>query len=137
LVTSWTLPNDLTEVVGSIEYCDADSMLLIRSVTAALIAVSVALSVAVPSAIGATVMLPSATEAMTSGQADMPCCPCCDKQDNFKSTACVQKCMTLTGAVLVAPGAAQPALRDGRPMAFASDSSRGVARKPPTHPPPA
>jgi hypothetical protein len=107
-------------------------MALIRTIFAALIAVSVALS----PAIGETVMLPSAVEVMTSGQTDMPCCPCCDKQDNFKS-ACVQKCMTLIGAVLVAPSAAQPSLRDGRLMAFASDSSRGVARKPPTHPPPA
>jgi hypothetical protein len=107
-------------------------MPLIRSVIAALIAVSVAIS----PAIGETVMLPSATEAMTSDQADMPCCPCCDTQDNFKS-ACVQKCMTLIGAVLAAPSAAQPSLRDGRLMAFASDPSRGVARKPPTHPPPA
>jgi hypothetical protein len=107
-------------------------MLLVRSVVAALIAVSVAMSPAV----GETVMLPSAAEVTTSDQADMPCCPCCDKQGNFKS-ACVQKCMTLIGAVLVAPSAAQPSLRDGRLMAFASDSSRGVARKPPTHPPPA
>src|ERR1700732_4136555 len=104
-------------------------MALIRTIFAALIAVSVALS----PAIGETVMLPSAVEVMTSGQTDMPCCPCCDKQDNFKS-ACVQKCMALTGAVIVAPSAAQPSLHDGRLMVFASDSSRGVARKPPTHP---
>jgi hypothetical protein len=108
-------------------------MVLIRSVVAALIAVSVAEA----PAIGEPVMLPAAAEAMTSDQADMPCCQCCDTQDNFKSTACVQKCMALTGAVIVASSAAQPSLRDGRPMVFASDSSRGVARKPPTHPPPA
>jgi hypothetical protein len=111
-------------------------MLLIRSIIAALIAVSVAMSAAMSPAIGETMMLPSATEAMTGDQADMPCCPCCDTRDNFKS-ACVQKCMTLIGAVLAAPSAAQPSLRHGRLIAFASDSSRGVARKPPTHPPPA
>jgi hypothetical protein len=108
-------------------------MPLIRSVMGALIAISVAMS----PAIGEQVMLPSAVEAMTSDQADMPCCPCCDKQDNFKSTACVQKCMTLTGAVIVVPSAAQPSLRDGRLLPLVHDISRGVARKPPTHPPPA
>jgi hypothetical protein len=111
-------------------------MLLVRSVVAALVAFSVAMSVITSPVIGETVMLPSAAEVATSDQADMPCCQCCDKQDNFKS-ACVQKCMTLIGAFLVAPNAAQPSLRDGRLMAFTSDPSRGVARKPPTHPPPA
>jgi hypothetical protein len=103
-----------------------------RSVVAALIALSVAMT---PD-IGEPGMLPSAVEAMSSDQADMPCCPCCDKQDNFKSTACVQKCVTLIGAVIVAPSAAQPALRNGRLLPLVHDMSRGVARKPPTHPPP-
>jgi hypothetical protein len=107
-------------------------MLLFRSIIAALIAVSVAMS----PAIGEPVMLPPADAVMTSDQADMPCCPCCDQQDNFKTTACVQKCMTLTGAVIAPPSAAAPALRDGRLLPLVHDSSRGVARKPPTHPPP-
>jgi hypothetical protein len=106
-------------------------MPLIRSVVGALIAISVAMS----PAIGEQVMLPSAVEAMTSDQADMPCCPCCDKQDNFKSTACVQKCVTLTGAVMVVPSAAQPSLRHSRVLPLVHNMSRGVARKPPTHPP--
>jgi hypothetical protein len=106
-------------------------MPLIRSVIGALIAISVAMS----PAIGEPVMLPSAVEVMTSDQADMPCCPCCDKLDNLKSTSCVLKCMTLTGAVIVVPSTAQPSLRDGRLLPLVHDMSRGVARKPPTHPP--
>ena len=70
-------------------------------------------------------------------QADMPCCPCCDKRDNLKSTACILKCMTLTVAVIGAPAATQPYLRDGRLLPFVHDTFHGVARKPPTHPPPA
>jgi len=112
-------------------------MLLIRPVIAALIAISVSISVPMSPAIGEPVMVPAADEVMLSNQADMPCCPCCDKQDNFKSAACLQKCMTLTGAIIAAPGAAQPALRDGRLWPLVHDKSRGVARKPPTHPPPA
>jgi hypothetical protein len=38
----------------------------------------------------------------------LPCCQCCDKQDQSKLTTCVLKCMTLAGAVLPAMNVAQP-----------------------------
>lgn len=108
-------------------------MALIRTILAALIAVSVALS----PAIGEAAMSPSASQVVMADQSDMPCCPCCDTQDHSKSTACVLKCLTLAGAVLSVAGVAQPYLLDGLPVPFADDTSHGVARKPPTHPQPA
>ena len=108
-------------------------MALFRTILAALIAVSVALS----PAIAEVIMLPSPVQVAMADQADMPCCPCCDTQDHFKSTTCVLKCMTLAGAVLPAMSVAHPYLVDGLPVPFVNDTSHGVARKPPTHPPPA
>lgn len=108
-------------------------MALVRTILAALIAISVALS----PAIGEVVMSPSPGEVMVADQPDMSCCPCCDTQDHFKSTACVLKCMMLAGAVLPAMSVAQPYLVDGLPVPLADDRSQGVVSKPPTHPPPA
>jgi hypothetical protein len=115
---------------------------LIRTIMAALIAISAALSPAIGEtalspAIGETAMSPAPVEVMTADQADMSCCPCCNTQDNFKSTACILKCVTLAGAVLPAISLAQPYLLDGLPLLFVDDTSHGVLRKPPTHPPPA
>ena len=106
-------------------------MALVRTILAALIAISVALS----PAIGEGVMLPSPGE--VTNQADMPCCQCCDTQDHSKPTACVLKCITLSVAILPAQSVARPSLVDGRPMPLVQDTSDGVARKPPTRPPPA
>jgi hypothetical protein len=64
---------------------------------------------------------------------DMPCCPSCDTQGDFK--ACVLKCAALAGAILPATIVA--------PLYIAEGSLRELAEDPlhthviaPTHPPP-
>ena len=108
-------------------------MALIRTVFAVLIAVSVA----VPPAVGEVAMSSSPAGVMTIDQADMPCCPGCDKQDTSKSTACILKCVMLTGVIVPLASAAQPSLRDGLLLSFVHETLHGFARTPPTHPPPA
>jgi len=107
-------------------------MAMIRTILAALLAISVALS----PAIGQASMSPSSSEAMTADQADMSCCPCCKTQDHSQSITCALKCVTLAGAVLPAMTVAQMYLVDGLPLPLVDDTSHGVKRKPPTHPPP-
>lgn len=106
-------------------------MALIRTIFAVLIAVSVA----VPPAISEVAMSTSPAEVMTIDQADMPCCPGCDKPDASKSMACILKCVMLTGLIVPLAGAAQPSLRDGLLLSFVHDTLHGFARTPPTHPP--
>jgi hypothetical protein len=106
-------------------------MAIIRTILAALLAISIALS----PAIGEAVMSPSSGEAMTVDQADMSCCPCCKTQGHSQSATCALKCITLAGAVLPAMNVAQPYLVDGLPLSFVDETSHGVVRKPPTHPP--
>ena len=81
-------------------------MAAIRTFLAALIAISVALAPAIEKSV-TSAMADSVTMA---DHADMPCCPCCDTQDNFKSTTCVLKCMTLGGVDFPS---------DSRPPSFA------------------
>ena len=106
---------------------------LIRTILAALIAVSLA----VPPAVGETAMPAAPVGVTTIDQADMPCCPCCDKQDNFKSPGCILKCATLTAVAVPVARAAQLFLGDGVLLPLVHDILHGVARTPPTHPPPA
>ena len=108
-------------------------MVLVRTILAALIAVSVAMSPAT----GEAVMSPSPDQVAMADQADMPCCPCCNSntQDQSKPTTCVLKCMTLAGAVLPTMTIAQLHLVDGLPLPFVDETSHGVVRKPPTRPP--
>lgn len=106
-------------------------MALIRTILAVLIAVAVA----VPPAVGDAAMAASPAAVTTIDQADMPCCPSCDKQDGFKSTACILKCVALNAAVVPASRIAQPNLERGVPMALVHDTLHGLARTPPTHPP--
>jgi hypothetical protein len=82
--------------VAAVPWCPHRRLALIRTMLVALIAISVA-------------ALPAASEAIISSypaeitmadQADMPCCPCCNTQGDFKATACVLKCVALAGAVL-------------------------------------
>ena len=110
-------------------------MTLVRTILAALIAVAVAMS----PTIGEAFMSPSPDQVVIADHADMPCCPCCNSntQDQPNPTACVLKCMTLAGTVLPAMNVAQPYLVDGLPLPFVDETSHGVVRKPPTHPPPA
>src|SRR6202043_2332222 len=71
-------------------WSDSSGMVVIRTILAVLIAISV---VILPAAGEPIVSTPPAAVAMAD-QADMPCCPCCDTQDHLKATACVLKCLT-------------------------------------------
>lgn len=108
-------------------------MALIRTILAALIAISVAL----PPAVGHVALAASPAAVTTIDQADMPCCPCCDKQDGFKSTECILKCVALAATVVPAARTAQPDLERGVLLALVHNTLHGLARTPPTHPPPA
>jgi hypothetical protein len=108
-------------------------MILIRRILVAVIA----LSVAVLPATGETIVSPSPAEITMADQTDMPCCPCCDTQGDVKATACALQCVALAGAVLPAMIIAMPYIADGSPRTFVDDTLHGLARPPPTHPPPA
>jgi hypothetical protein len=107
-------------------------MVVIRAILTVLIAISV---VMLPAA-GEPIVSPLPTEVTMADQSDMTCCPCCDAQDNIKSTACALKCLTLVGAVLPAMSVTPQYLADGSPLSFADDTLRGFVKQPPTHPPP-
>jgi hypothetical protein len=113
-------------------WSDSSGMVVIRTLLAALIAMSV---VMLPPT-GEPIVSPSPVEVTMADQVDMSCCPCCDIQDNFKSTACTFKCITLAGAVLPAMTVTLRYLADGPPLSFVGDTLHGLERPPPTHPPP-
>ena len=108
-------------------------MVLFRRVLVAVIAISVAVLPATAEAI----VTPSPTQVTMADQADMPCCPCCNTQDDFKATACVLTCVALAGAVLPEIAVALLYVADGSPRSRADDTLHGLVRPPPTHPPPA
>jgi hypothetical protein len=108
-------------------------MTVIRAVLTALIVISVA---ALP-AIAEVIVLPSPDQVTMADQAEMPCCPNCDTQGDFKATACILKCMALASAVLPAMPVALLFIADGSPLALARQALHGLVRAPPTHPPPA
>jgi len=108
-------------------------MFLIRKILVAVIAMSVALLPAT----GEAIVSPSPAEVTMADQADMPCCPCCNTQGDFKATACVLKCVALAAAVLPMMAVALPYVADGATLSLADDTLQGVVRAPPTHPPPA
>jgi hypothetical protein len=108
-------------------------MVLIRRILVAVIAVSVA----VLPATGEAIVSPSPAEVTMADQADMPCCPCCNTQDEFKATACVLICVALASAVLPAMAVVLPYVADGSPRSVVEDKLHGLVRAPPTHPPPA
>lgn len=105
-------------------------MAVIRTVLAALIAISVALLPAT----GEAIALPSAGQAVMVDQSDMPCCPCCDTQDDFKLTSCVLKCINLVSAV-AAMVITPLYLADGVPVNFVNELLHEFLKAPPTHPP--
>ena len=107
-------------------------MVLIRRFLVAVIA----MSVAVLPATGEAIVSPSPAEVTMADQADMPCCPCCNAQGDFKTTACVLKCVALTAAVLPMLAVAPLYVADRTTLSVADDTLRGVVRAPPTHPPP-
>jgi hypothetical protein len=71
-------------------------MVLIRSILVAVISIAVAVLPATAEAI----VSPSRAEVTMADQPDMPCCPCCNTEDDFKATACVLKCVAYAAAVV-------------------------------------
>lgn len=108
-------------------------MALLRTIMAALIAISVA----VLPATGEAFISPSSAEVTMTDQADMPCCPCCKTQDESKVTACVLNCAVLAGAILPAMIGATPRAAEKFRRSLVNETSDGLVRAPPTHPPPA
>jgi hypothetical protein len=108
-------------------------MALIRTILVALMAISIAVLPATVEAIVSS----SPAEVTMADQDDMPCCTCCNTQGDLKATACVLKCTALAGAVLPAMTIGLPYIADGFPRTLVDDTLRGLARAPPTHPPPA
>jgi hypothetical protein len=106
---------------------------LLRTILVALVAISVA----VLPATGEAIVSPSSGQVTMGDQADMPCCPCCDTQGDFKATACVLKCVGLASAVLPATNVPSQRIAGGSRLFFADDTLHGLVRAPPTHPPPA
>ncbi len=106
-------------------------MPLIRTILAALIAISVA----VLPATGEAIALPAAGQAVMADQADMPCCPCCNTRDDLQLTACALKCIGAVGVVFLVEAAAPPySVRDVL-LPFADDPLHEFLKAPPTHPP--
>jgi hypothetical protein len=106
---------------------------LIRRILVAMVAISVAVLPATAEAI----VSPLPAEVTMGDQADMPCCPSCNTQADFKSTACALKCVALAGAVLPAMTFALPYIANGSPGPVVNDMLHGLLTAPPTHPPPA
>jgi len=106
---------------------------LIRRILVTVIAVSVAVLPAASEAI----VSPSLMEMTMVDQADMPCCPCCNTQGDFKATACVLKCVAPASAILPATIVSLLFIDEGRQLPSAVDTLHGLVRAPPTHPPPA
>lgn len=107
-------------------------MALIRTILAALIAISVA----VLPATGEAIVVSSADQPMMAAQSDMPCCPCCHTQDDLKLTACGLKCVGIAGAVLPAMTIIPLRLAEGAQLPFADHPLHEFFKAPPTHPPP-
>jgi hypothetical protein len=106
-------------------------MTFVRTVVAALIAISVA----VLPATGAAIVVPSDLQASMIERPDMPCCPCCNAQNNSELAACALKCISLVG-VFVSSTAVMPFFSiDGVPARFAEHPLHAFTRPPPTHPP--
>jgi hypothetical protein len=107
-------------------------MVGIRALLTALIAISVA---ALP-AIAEAIVLTSPDQVTMADQAEMPCCPSCNTQGDFKAIACVLKCVALASAVLPATPVTLLFLAEGSRLALAEHPLHGLIRAPPTHPPP-
>lgn len=108
-------------------------MALIRRILVAMIAISVA----VLPATGEATVSPSPAELTVTDHADMPCCPCCKTQDESKATACVLNCAVLVAAILPAMVGATSRTAEKFRRSFVNETSDGLVRAPPTHPPPA
>jgi hypothetical protein len=103
-------------------------MVAIRTILAALIAISVAL-------------LPAAgpappDRAVMVDHADMPCCPNCDNQNDHRSMVCALSCASVAAFVVpVTAIALLPYIGDRSPLSFAVELLEEFLKAPPTHPP--
>jgi hypothetical protein len=105
---------------------------VIRTLLTALIAISVAFLPAT----GEAIVSPAADQAVMVNQSDMPCCPCCNSQDDLKLTSCALKCLTLVGGVFPAMVITPLYLTDGDAVDFVDEALHEFLKAPPTHPPP-
>lgn len=103
-------------------------MAAIRTILAALIAVSVAL---VP-ATGGAVVSTKPVEMSMADNADMPCCAANDCKG---SIACAVKCFNFVGATFPASVLMSRVIK-AAPPSFVDDTLYEHIRSPPTHPPP-
>lgn len=102
-------------------------MLTVRTILAALIAISVAM---VPATGGATIST-QPVEMSMADQADTPCCP---PDDCKGSIACAFKCFNFVAAMFQAENLL-PYIVDVPPQSLADGTLHGYV-SPPTHPPP-
>jgi len=103
-------------------------MTFVRTILAALIAISVAM---VPATSGAAIST-KPVEMSMANQADMPCCPAPD--DDKSSVACAFKCLSFVAAMFPAP-VALSLIADAPLPSFWVGALHGHV-SPPTHPPP-
>ena len=108
-----------------------------RALVLRILVAVVIIAVAVLPATAEAGIAPSPAQVLTANQADMPCCPSCDTQGDLKATACVLKCTALAGAVLPSMTIALPYIAEVSQRTLVDDTLHGLARAPPTHPPPA
>jgi hypothetical protein len=101
------------------------------------VAVLVAFAVAFPPVSGNAIPLPLLSsppaEATMADHADLPCCPSCDTQADFK--ACALKCAALASAVLPETSVALLYIAEGSLRALAEGALHPHVIAP-THPPP-
>jgi len=103
-------------------------MTFVRTILAALIAISVAM---VPATSGAAISTKPAEMSM-GNQADMPCCPAPD--DSKGSVACAFKCLSFVAAMFPAPVVLSPVV-EVSPQSLRLGALHGHV-SPPAHPPP-
>jgi hypothetical protein len=107
-------------------------MAIVRAFLVVIVSFSVAI---IPATAGGLVSIKPIEMAM-AGQMDGSCCPCCNAQDDFKSsTACAVKCISVFAAILpnIIP---LPRMVEVASPSIADAILRGYQRSPPTHPPP-
>ena len=110
------------------------AMLIVRTILAALVAFSIAI---VPATGGVAVSIKKSVDMSMSDNADAPCCPCCNGQNNSKhSVGCALKCLNFVAAVLPAMIVTKMYLVDAAPPSIVVEALRGYTSSPPTHPPP-
>ena len=108
-------------------------MAFARTILAVLIVSSLALAPIGGNAVSTSV---TPVEMSMADQGDMPCCPHCDTQDDFKAAACVMKCAALAGAVLPTMTVELLYVSAHNPLSLTHKTLHGLVTAPPTRPPP-